>query len=130
MLPVFAFTAALVALPPVPIGGLRPLFWAIVVALPVGKLVGIAVGGSVALALARRGRPSVPVGDLLVVAALGGVGFTVSLLMNQLAFTDDPLLAAEGTLAVLLGSALAGVGGVIATVLRSRHYSRARGGTG
>jgi len=32
-----------------------------------------------------KGGPRIPVADLVAVAALGGIGFTVSLLMNELA---------------------------------------------
>ena len=52
---------------------------------------------------AERGR--IRSFGLVTIAALGGIGFTVSLLMNELAFAGDRAGAAEGTLAVLLGSA-------------------------
>jgi NhaA family Na+:H+ antiporter len=71
-------------------------------------------------------------GDLLVVGALGGIGFTVSLLMNELAFDAMPLVADQGTLGVLLGSGIAIVVSAVFVSIRSRQY-RARGerpGTG
>ncbi len=107
VLPIFAFAASLVIIPAVPISSLQPAFWAIVIALPLGKLVGIAGAawlGDRLLTRDRRARMSFA--DLLAAGSLGGIGFTVSLLMVGLAFAGDPVLVAEGTLAVLLGSAV------------------------
>lgn len=123
ILPVFAFVAALVALPTVGISQLSPAFWAIIVALPVGKLIGITGGALIGRSLSpKRGR--VPLGDVLVVATLGGIGFTVSLLMNELAYANDRAIAVEGTLAVIIGSVISAVLGIVITIIRSRHYAR------
>jgi NhaA family Na+:H+ antiporter len=122
VLPVFAFVAALVVLPTASIGQLSPAFWAILIALPVGKLIGITAGGSIAIALTRRFGDTPPIGDLVVVASLGGIGFTVSLLMNQLAWKSDAELVNEGTLAVLVASVIAAILGTIVTSARSRRY--------
>lgn len=108
ILPVFAFSAALVAIPAVSVAELSPAFWGILVGLPVGKLAGITLFGAVAVVLARRrGSRVLEQGEIVVVAALGGIGFTVSLLMNELAFAGAEEVTDEGTLAVLLGSAIA-----------------------
>ncbi len=121
ILPVFAFVAALVVLPSVGIGELSPVFWAIIVALPVGKLIGITGGALVANRFASK-RQRIPLGDIVAVAGLGGIGFTVSLLMNELAYAKQPEVAVEGTLAVLIASVIAAVIGVILTAIRARHY--------
>lgn len=121
ILPVFAFVAALVVLPSVGIGELSPVFWAIIVALPIGKLIGISGGALIANRLASK-RHRIPFGDIAAVAGLGGIGFTVSLLMNELAYDKNPDIAVEGTLAVLIASVIAAVIGVILTAIRSRHY--------
>jgi len=121
ILPVFAFVAALVVLPSVGIGELSPVFWAIIVALPVGKLIGITGGALVANRFASK-RQRVPLGDIVAVAGLGGIGFTVSLLMNELAYAKQPQVAVEGTLAVLIASVIAAVIGVILTAIRARYY--------
>jgi Na+:H+ antiporter, NhaA family len=124
VLPLFALTASLVAIPAVGIGALSPAFWGIAVGLPAGKLVGITAGARLAgLIVARSAR--IPLGDIVVLASLGGIGFTVSLLMNELAFAGDRTVAAEGTLAVLCGSAAAIVIGTVVTVVRSRYALRA-----
>ncbi|MCU1583257.1 MAG: Na+:H+ antiporter, NhaA family [Microbacteriaceae bacterium] len=128
ILPLFAFVAALVALPAVGIGGFSPVFWAIVVALPVGKLIGITGGAVIARSLAGRKQLGnlLSLGDIVAVAGLGGVGFTVSLLMNELAYRNAPVVAVEGTLAVLVASIVAGVIGVLLVVARTRHYRTTR----
>jgi NhaA family Na+:H+ antiporter len=124
VLPLFAFFAALVAIPQVPLTQLAPPFWGIVVALPVGKLIGIALGGWLASFIGPRGqKPHLTALGLATAGALGGIGFTVSLLMNELAFAGVEEVADEGTLAVLLGSAISMV---IAATLVSRLAARHR----
>jgi NhaA family Na+:H+ antiporter len=126
ILPLFAFTAALVPVPQVRPADLDPAFWGILVGLPAGKLVGITLAGLLGALLARRraGARALGLPDLLVVGALGGVGFTVSLLMNELAFAGLPEVADEGTVAVLLGSGLAIVVSALVVSARSAHYRR------
>ena len=125
VLPLFAVVAALVPLPAVRPGELSPAFWAVIVALPLGKIVGITAGILLAGRLTPRGSP-LPLGDIVALAGLGGIGFTVSLLMNELAFSGDGTVADQVTLAVLIASlAAAAIGGTL-TALRSRHYRRRR----
>lgn len=127
VLPLFAFSAALVAIPQVAVSEIAAPFWGILVALPVGKIVGISLGGWVSSFVGARGsRPQLTVQGLITAGALGGIGFTVSLLMNDLAFTRSPEVADEGTLAVLLGST---VSIVVSAILVSRlavYYRRLR----
>ena len=124
MLPLFAFSAALVAIPRVGIAELSPAFWGILLALPIGKLVGITLAGWFGQRVALRGRPGLPLGDLITVGLLGGIGFTVSLLMNELAFAGSAAVVDEGTLAVLLGSGISIVAS--AAVLSARSLRRRR----
>lgn len=124
ILPLFALVAALVVIPSASISQLSPAFWGVLVALPVGKLVGITAGASIAIALAGRGRSKMPLADIIAVAGLAGIGFTVSLLMNELAFDGQDAVADEVTLAVLLASVIAAVIGGALTALRSRQYRR------
>lgn len=125
VLPLFALSASLVAIPAT--DALGPVVVAIAVALPVGKLIGIGIGATVASRLAHpRGDPDrLPLGDIAVVATLGGIGFTVSLLMNELAFGEDAV-GPQGTLAVLVGSAVAMLAGLVVTGLRARGYRLTR----
>ncbi len=121
ILPLFAFAAALVPLPSSGVAHLSPAFWAIIVALPVGKLAGI-TGGALIASSIGRGSPRAPLADIIAVAALGGIGFTVSLLMNELAFEGDPEVAHEATLAVMIASLIAAAIGAVLVLQRRRHY--------
>ena len=123
ILPLFALVAALVPIPSTSVAELSPAFWAVLVALPIGKLIGITAGGVIAMTFAGDPENRMPVGDIVAVAGLGGIGFTVSLLMNELAFAHDDEIANQVTLAVLLASVLAALIGGVLTWLRSRHYS-------
>jgi NhaA family Na+:H+ antiporter len=123
VLPLFALSAAMVAVPQVAPSELAPAFYGIAIALPVGKIVGITLFGTIAwLVVRRRGMDSLHGWDLVTVSSVAGIGFTVSLLMNELAFAQSPAVVAEGTLAVLLGSAVAIVVGGSMVSWRSRHY--------
>ncbi|PZE75427.1 Na+/H+ antiporter NhaA [Curtobacterium sp. MCBD17_019] len=122
VLPVFAFTSAAVAVPAVGFGALSPAFWAIVLALPVGKVVGITLFGGVATQVFRHPeRPTLSLSAVATVGVLGGVGFTVSLLMNELAFVRTPRVADQGTLAVLVGSGVAMVASAVVVALGARR---------
>jgi Na+:H+ antiporter, NhaA family len=125
ILPLFAFTAAMVPVPQVSPAQLDPAFWGILVGLPIGKILGITLVGLLGGMFARpkTGTP-LTFGDLVVVGALGGIGFTVSLLMNELAFAGLPGVADEGTLAVLIGSGVAIIISAVAVTAQSRRYQR------
>lgn len=122
ILPLFALSAAAVTVPDIAPAELQAPFWAILVALPVGKVLGIGLGGWLGAALEqRRLRPELSPLALVTVGALGGIGFTVSLLMNELAFAGQTTVKSEGTLAVLAGSGISLVAAsVLVTILRRR----------
>ena len=124
ILPLFALVAALVPIPTASPSELSPAFWAVLVALPVGKIIGITAGALIAMRLMARSRPEqrLPLGDVIAIAALGGIGFTVSLLMNELAYADQPEVADQVTLSVLIASVIAAILGAALTAVRSRHY--------
>lgn len=126
VLPLFAFVAASVTIPQIPIAQLSPVFWAILVALPLGKLIGISIAGFGAqLATRVPKQERLTPAELLAVALLGGIGFTVSLLMNELAFRSAEEFLVEGTLGVLAGSLVAVVLGAACTALLARRYPAA-----
>ncbi len=92
------------------------------VALVVGKPLGV-LGATWLTAKVTRARldDELTWTDVLGVSLLAGIGFTVSLLIGELAFAGDPR-AAHVKAAVLLGSGVAA--GLAAIVLRrrDRHY--------
>ena len=127
ILPLFAFASALVVIPSVSPTELSPAFWGIAVGLPVGKIIGITIAGSIIALIAKRGEATETLirgWDLLTVSAVAGIGFTVSLLMNELAFAGNDAIRDEGVLAVLVGSAVAIVVGGTLVFIRSRHYRK------
>ncbi|MFV0374761.1 Na+/H+ antiporter NhaA [Microbacterium sp.] len=126
VLPLFAFSSASVAIPAVSMGEISPAFWGIVVGLPLGKIVGIAVAGWISQRVGPHDEsaPPLPAGDLLAAGALGGIGFTVSLLLSELAFAGTPEIRDEATLGVLAGSMIALVLSGILVSWRARHYRR------
>ncbi|REH50173.1 NhaA family Na+:H+ antiporter [Kutzneria buriramensis] len=97
---------------------------AVVVGLVIGKIVGVL--GASALAV-TTGLASKPRGlgwrDMAAVATLGGVGFTVSLLMAELALAGDAAERAKA--AVLLASAAASLLGAALLLRRSRVHRTA-----
>jgi Na+:H+ antiporter, NhaA family len=128
--PIFAFFAAGVS-----IGGLNGLREAlsgtvalgIVAGLVVGKTVGI-FGAAFLVARLTRARLDDELGwvDVAGLAMLAGIGFTVSLLIGELAFGAGNERAEQVKVGVLTGSLLAGV--LAAAVLRARNrvYRRLR----
>ena len=125
VLPLFAFSAAFVVIPSVTPSQLSPAFWGVLVALPVGKIIGISVAGWISLRIGNRGAaPHLSLLDLIAAGALGGIGFTVSLLLSELAFADEPLVRDEATLGVLGGSMISIVLAAILVAQRARHYRR------
>ena len=81
----------------------------VVAALLLGKAVGISVGGGLALQSGIGLLPGrVRYGHLLGGAVLAGIGFTISLFITDLAFTDE-MLRQEAKIGVLSGSLLAAV---------------------
>ncbi|SDR67370.1 Na+/H+ antiporter NhaA [Agrococcus carbonis] len=123
VLPLFAFTSASVAIPQVPITELSGVFWAIVIALPVGKLFGVTIAGLVGQAALRVPKADrLRLRELIGIGLLAGIGFTVSLLMNELAHRSAEELIVEGTLGVLTGSLISAVLGGAYVALLSRRY--------
>jgi NhaA family Na+:H+ antiporter len=90
-----------------------PVTHGVVLALVVGKTIGITAGTAVAL---RTGWGILPGGvrwsHLMAGATLAGIGFTISLFIADLAFTDERLRE-QATIGILAGSLTAAVLGVV-----------------
>ena len=126
VLPLFAFFSVAITLPSFS-SQTSMVFLGVLIALPFGKLIGITAFAAIANRMADpKSRLPLETLDFLAIAALAGVGFTVSLLMTKLAFEDHPQLLAEGTLAVLLGSVISMTLGAWLAQLRGRHYRKIR----
>jgi Na+:H+ antiporter, NhaA family len=127
--PIFALLSAGVAVSAVTLFPLvtAPLALGVIAGLIVGKTVGV-LGGAYLTARFTRAELAADLrwSEIFSVALLGGVGFTVALLISDLAFADQPELQDQGKAAVLIGSLLAAL--LAAVSLRRRTASRARDG--
>ncbi|MBO1414512.1 Na+/H+ antiporter NhaA [Streptomyces sp. FH025] len=95
----------------------------IMTGLLVGKTVGVFGGTWLAARFTRAElNPQLKWADLFAVSVLAGIGFTVSLLISELAFPDDLALADRSKTAVLVGSLLCATVATVLLKLRNRHY--------
>ncbi|MEU1012270.1 Na+/H+ antiporter NhaA [Streptomyces sp. NPDC005890] len=103
----------------------RPETLGVVLGLVVGKTVGI-FGGTWLTARFTRAELSEDLewADLFAVASLAGIGFTVSLLIGELAFEGDAVLTNEVKAAVLTGSLIAAACATVLLKLRNAKYRR------
>ncbi|POX60561.1 Na+/H+ antiporter NhaA [Streptomyces sp. Ru62] len=103
----------------------RPETLGVVLGLVVGKTVGI-FGGTwltVRFTRAQLGE-DLAWADVFAVATLAGIGFTVSLLIGELAFEGDAVLTDEVKAAVLTGSLIAAACATVLLRVRNAKYRR------
>jgi len=124
--PVFAFFSAGVML-----GGMAGLKSALTDPIAIGIIVGLVVGKPIGILIAtfitaKATRQPLQKGltwpDVTGVAILGGIGFTVSLLIGELAFGGNSEADDHVKIAVLLGSVLAAVIAAVLLRIRNKHY--------
>ncbi len=100
---------------PMPIG--------IILGLVLGKPIGVLLGSFIAVKARLARLPAgVRWGEIASIGMLAGIGFTVSLLIGELAFDDEELLA-TGKMAVLVASFIASVLGAIVVKMRDRAHA-------
>ena len=131
--PLFALLAAGVSVTPSALGDASrdTAAVAVVVALVLGKFAGV-LGGTWLVARLTRAElsPELHWGDIAAVAFLSGIGFTVSLLIAELAFAGDDRLD-NVKIAVLAASVLSAVlAGVVLRVRTRRHRDASPGADG
>jgi NhaA family Na+:H+ antiporter len=100
---------------PVTIGG--------VLGLVAGKPLGI-VGGTWLVTRFTRAEldESVAWADIVGVGLLAGIGFTVSLLVAELSFPNQPLVTDHAKLGVLAASLMASLLAAVVLTVRNRRY--------
>jgi len=124
--PLFAFFAAGVDFRSIGFGEAltSPVAIGIIVGLVVGKPLGIL---SLAWITARFTRaslsPDISWRDVAAAGVLAGIGFTVALLITELAFLTDPEHLDEAKIAVLTASVIAAILAAIVLWTRNRHYA-------
>jgi NhaA family Na+:H+ antiporter len=127
-IPVFAFFSAGVT-----IGGVDGLYQALTDPVAVGIVVALVVGKPIGVLLATwlvtkttRARldPDLAWIDVIGVSVLAGVGFTVSLLISELAFGQGSVHDDHGKVAILIGSLLAALLASTILISRNHHYAK------
>ncbi|MEU2287510.1 Na+/H+ antiporter NhaA [Streptomyces sp. NPDC013178] len=124
--PLFALFAAGVGVSAPALGEVftRPEPLGVVLGLVVGKTVGIFAGTYLAARFTRaRLNPDLAWADVFALAVLAGIGFTVALLIGDLAF-PDPADAEHIKAAVLLGSFIAAAVAALLVKRRNGIYRR------
>ncbi|MEN9989567.1 MAG: sodium:proton antiporter [Actinomycetota bacterium] len=124
VLPVFAFMAAGVTLGNVGVAISSTVFVAVLLR-PLGKFVGIWLGAELGKRIAG-GENQLTTGQIIPVAALGGIGFTVALLVTKYTFTLDPQSENAAILATFAATAISAViGALLLRGHRSKTANRA-----
>ncbi len=126
--PVFAFSSAGVA-----VGGLSGLAASVTDSVAVGIAVGLVVGKAIGITGATwlvsrftRAELDESLGwpDVVGLSLLGGIGFTVSLLITELAFGLGTATYDHAKVGILTGTLLAALGATVVLRLRNRRYRR------
>ncbi|MFC4330083.1 Na+/H+ antiporter NhaA [Streptomyces andamanensis] len=103
----------------------RPETLGVVLGLVVGKTVGIFGGTWLTTRFTRASlSDDLAWADVFALATLAGIGFTVSLLIGELAFDGDATLTDEVKAAVLTGSVIAALIATVLLKIRNAKYRR------
>jgi len=126
-IPVFALFAAGIDLRAT--GIIEPLQSPIAIGIMIGLVVGKPIGiVGMAWIMARFTRATLSPGitwrDVTAVGVLGGVGFTVALLISELGYADNALYLENAKIAVLAGSLIAATIAAFTLLSRGRAYAR------
>ena len=123
--PLFAFFAAGVDLRAVGFGSslATPVAIGVIVGLIVGKPIGALTLAWVTARFTRASlNPAISWRDVTAVGLLAGIGFTVALLIAELAFEEDAGNLAAAKIGILVASIIAALLASILLLIRSKHY--------
>lgn len=131
IMPLFALSNAGVALDFSAFsGGIPTLTLGVLFGLLLGKPIGIFLFSFLSIKSGLAAKPDgVPWKQLAAVSVLGGIGFTMSIFVNGLAF-NDPALTDIGKISILMTSTLAAICGYIAVRLTSSKEVPGSSGAG
>jgi NhaA family Na+:H+ antiporter len=102
----------------------QPVSLGVILGLVLGKQVGITLFSWLAVKSGKAALPEgVDWGDLYGAACLGGIGFTMSLFIAELAF-DSPALGAEAKIGILTASLMAAIWGMVVLATQLARRSR------
>jgi NhaA family Na+:H+ antiporter len=125
--PLFALFSAGVSVSAGALGDVftKPETLGVVLGLVVGKALGIFGGAWLTARFTRASLgEDLAWADVFAVASLAGIGFTVSLLIGELAFGRDTVLTDEVKAAVLTGSLIAAACATVLLKMRNAKYRR------
>ncbi|MEV6116672.1 Na+/H+ antiporter NhaA [Streptomyces sp. NPDC052109] len=125
--PMFALFSAGVAVSGGALGDVftKPETLGVVLGLVLGKTIGIFGGTWLAARFTRASlSEDLAWADVFAVACLAGIGFTVSLLIGELAFAGDAVLTDEVKASVLSGSLIAALSATVLLKIRNATYRR------
>lgn len=102
----------------------NPVAIGIIIGLVVGKPIGVVSLSWVTARFTRASlSPDIAWRDVTAIGLLAGIGFTVALLIDELAYETDPLRLSSGKVAILVASVIAALLASIAIFARNRHYA-------
>ena len=117
ILPIFAFANAGFPITADSFSSNLSVFWGIALGLVVGKLAGITFASWL---LVKLNIASMPAGvtwtQIMGIGFIAGIGFTVSIFITELAFSDNELLTNTAKMAIFIASATSALAGY--TLLR------------
>lgn len=120
VLPIFAFFAASISLSGIATAVDSPVFLAILVR-PFAKIIGITLGAWLGLLLLGKKRDrTMKALDYLVVSTMGGIGFTVALLVTSLTFEYGSVEKSAASIATLGSAIIATALAIFALRLRTK----------
>lgn len=94
--------------------------------LLLGKPLGIFAASWIAVKCGLAAKPQGSWKMLFAVACLGGIGFTMAIFVDTLAFASTPLLVDEGKISILMGSIAAAVLGTILIVMLHKSENKCK----
>jgi NhaA family Na+:H+ antiporter len=122
VLPLFAFCALAVEVNLTVVEVVSSVVGLAILLRVVGKVVGITFGAWLGTLLVRKsGEQVLALADYARISVLGGIGFTVAFLVNDIVFRDHELEHAQALVASLLAAVLASVLAAVVFKLRKRN---------
>ena len=101
-----------------------PVAVGIILGLVVGKPIGVLAAAWLTARFTRASlSPDLAWRDVGAIGVLAGIGFTVALLITELAYETDPALLESAKVAVLSASVIASLLAAVAIRTRNRHYA-------
>ncbi|MBI1352216.1 MAG: Na+/H+ antiporter NhaA [Actinomycetales bacterium] len=101
-----------------------PVALGILAGLVIGKPIGVMAGAWLTARFTRASlSPGLAWRDVGAIGVLAGIGFTVALLITELAYKNDEATLDSAKVAVLTASVIAAALAAIALTWRSRHYA-------